>query len=419
MTVTYTDVISFFFFLYCLMGTSFATLVKKIPVIGDVGNWRFLMLVFAFIVCVFYSINKFNFRKYTRTCNRWYSAYVIIFLLCMCVLSVWSMNTYGQSIFDVLIASEGQYYVLLLPAFMYVYFRTDNLSKLFQILNYLLILILLLYGFATLLYMTTGSNIFGVSIRFGHLRLDPPFFAGILLVYNLWNYLLNHSKGSLVIALLYIIYLILMSGTRMEMIASVAAVIMTILVTKKGLGWQSLLVFALGVGIAIANSMGIFDLILESFSETSLTFGVSTRVRMEALGYFSSFQLEHPFVGMGYVRGGINSAWDYILYGPYGKYVFSDVGLIGFFYKTGFLSLLIVGIPLARIIYLFCKMCNLKLRNYRNYILPLLAGIIAYIAICQISLSITDVQRSMLLPFVWSLFEYSHFKSTNNISVFE
>ena len=419
MTVTYTDVISFFFFLYCLMGTSFATLVKKIPVIGDVGNWRFLMLVFAFIVCVFYSINKFNFKKYTRMCNGWYSAYVIIFLLCMCVLSVWSMNTYGQSIFDVLIASEGQYYVLLLPAFMYVYFRTDNLSKFFKILNYLLILILLLYGFATLLYMTTGSNIFGVSIRFGRLRLDPPFFAGILLVYNLWNYLSNHSKASFVIGFIYLIYLFTMSGTRMEMIASVAAVIMTILVTKKGFGWQSLLVFALGVGIAIANSMGIFDLILESFSETSLTFGVSTRVRMEALDYFSSFQLEHPFVGMGYVRGGMNTAWDYILYGPYGKYVFSDIGLIGFFYKTGFLSLLIIGIPLMRIIYLFFQTWKSGQRNNKNSFLPVMAGTIAYIAICQISLSITDVQRSMLLPFIWAFFEYIHFKSIKPVAVSE
>ena len=77
------------------------------------------------------------------------------------------------------------------------------------------------------------------------------------------------------------------------------------------------------------------------------------------------------------------------------------------------MSFVIVGIPLAQIIYLLFRIFSLKSSEIKYYYLPLLTEIITYIAIFQISLSITDIQRSILLPFIWSFFEYINYLILN------
>lgn len=396
--------------IYSLLSTSCISFVSMAPIIGDLGNWRFLIFVFSILSFVFYITNKFRFRTYTKKCIHFFDYYAFAFWVCMLIISLWSMNKYGESILDIIITSEGQYYIFLVPAFIYVFFRNKNEEIIFEKLNILLVIVITIYVFVNVLYLVASINLFNLASRFGHLRFDPPAFGGIILIYNLWLCLTRKKIKPLLIFCYYLIFLFTMSGTRMEMIASISAVVVTILVIRKGVGPQMIFIIALSFAIAIMSQHGIFDIIIQSF-DTSNSLGVSTRVRLEAIEYFTSIYTKNPLFGMGYVRGGVNKNWDYILYGPVGKYVFSDLGLYGFYLKTGMFSFVFAGIPIIRIIYIFICICISRAKKYNEKMIPLLAGLVTYMIICQISLSITDIQRSIMLPIYWAFFEYVYYKA--------
>lgn len=383
--------------------------ILPIPFINNIWNWRFACFLLGCITFFSFFGNVWNINGKSKPYFKVYKFYIPFFFLAMIILFVYSMQSYNESIYDVLIASMGQFYVLLFPAIIYIYIKEDGIEDFFELLNKMLIIVVLLYVFANILYLGSGINIFKVSLRYGHLRFDPPFFGGILCLYNLWKYIIDRKRYNLFLVIGYLLYLFTMSGTRAEMISLVVALILEVLIFRKNIDNQIIVIAITIIAITIANYCGLFDRIIDSFGQSS-DLSLSTSVRMEALEYFKAIQKKTPLVGMGYIRGKVKLSWDNILYGPYDKYVFSDVGVLGFFYKTGYLSFIIIGIPFARIIYLYIKTIIKRSKNKLNQCNALLTSIFVYFSICQVSLSVTDVQRSLLLPIVWATFEYIAYK---------
>lgn len=381
-----------------LMSTNFSYIIP-IPGLNDVGNWRFLCLIVSLFGFFYYVIfTKKLIKKYFNR-NLVY-LYSILFFLGMTTLFIYSTSKYNQSIFDVLISSEGQFYVFLVFVFVYIFSKT-GVDKFFNKLTNVTWFLLIVYFIAFVIYSLAGINIFNVGIRYNHLRLDPPFFAGVVFIYNLYRAFTHKDKKSFLFVIVYMIYLFTLTGTRMEMIASLIGAVSTYVYSKKGSSKKFFLFIGIAFLLSAAYSLGMFDFIINSFDVSSEN-GLSTSIRLLAIEYFMDFYNNSPFTGMGYVRGGVNSGWDRILYGVNGKYVFSDVGLLGFYLKTGVCSLLLIGIPIIRVFYLFFKAAADKKNIYSCF----LVGLFTYFLVCQTTLAVTDVQRCLLLPLIWGVFEF-------------
>ena len=401
----------FLVFLICILFVFTQSIIGTLPIgkLGDIGNWRVLTLVFSIAILIMYICNKYRFYERTVYYCKVYPLYISILIIALLILLVFSCKEYNQSILDVIIAQQGQMYIFIMPAVLFILDdeQGKGFYKLMEALNVSLIIFILIYVLLNSIYEIVGINIASVSTRYGHLRFDPPSFAGIVVLYDIWQLMRTKKQKYKVCILMYFAYMFLMSGTRMEMIALSIAAGIEILLFRRKFHKQVLVVFFIGIVLAIATAQGIFDSIIGSFSETS-DLALSTSIRIAALEYFKYFQESHPLVGMGYIRAGIEPSRDAILYGPFGKYIFSDTGLLGFFYKTGWFSLVLIGIPLFRIIHLAIKNIKNMKYQYASY----MAGIVCYILICQISLAITDLWRAMLLPLVWGIIEWLTRKGT-------
>lgn len=401
MKIKISNIVEYLFLGSCLLLTNIPQYLS-IPFLSKGWNCRYIVFAFAVLSAILYLQNCVGLKTKTKKYCVILWLYFPIMLIGLLLEYMFASYTYDESIFDSIIASINFYYIFFIPVILYTFENHNGIYSLFERLNKISMFILVIYFTAYFLYLILRLNVFGVPIRFNNIRLNTPFFFGILLIYNFWMFIQFKSKKNLILAILILLFVFIMSGTRMEMLACVGGLLFCFVSKKRSVQTQFVLMIALLVLIGILYVNGIFDSFLASFKEGSSEY-LSTKIRMEAIEYFNGFFNKNPFFGMGFLRAGINNSWDTIIYGYWDKYVFSDLGLYGFILKTGFCSLLLIGIPLIRILYLF--VVSQRKATANNYS-ALLSGLLAYFLLCQISLSFTDVQRGLVLPIIWAVFEY-------------
>lgn len=382
----------------------------SIPVLSDGWKSRYIIFVMAVVLYLCYIQNIAGIRNKTRKMCKSLWIYMVFMLIGLIGEYIFVLIKYNIGIINSFVASINFFYILFFLILIYSFVIHDGIYVMFERLNNLSVFVLLVYYVAYFLYKLAGINIFKVSIRFESVRLEAPFFFGILLIYNFWHYIQYRTKKNLWMFIFLAFAVYVMSGTRVEMLACTGGLLLCFLTKRKSTGKQFFLIVLLFILVGVLFNLGIFNSILSSFGETSNEY-LSTKIRLEAIDYFNGYLKNNPLFGMGFLRGGINNSWDRILYGVNGKYVFADLGLYGFVMKTGLCSLLLAGIPLIRLIYLFLVS---QMKNRVGEYSVLLAGLFAYFVICQVSLAFTDVQRGLVLPIIWALFEYCTYQNREN-----
>lgn len=408
MKIKISTIVEYLFLASCLLLTNIPQYLS-IPFFSKGWNCRYIVFAFAVLSAILYFQNCVGLKTKAKKYCVILWLYFPIMLVGLLLEYLFASYTYDASILDSIISSINFYYILFIPIILYTFENHNGIYSLFERLNKISIFVLVIYFTAYFLYQILGLNVFGVSIRFNSIRLNTPFFFGILLIYNFWMCIQFKSKKNLIMAILIALFIFIMSGTRMEMLACVGGLLFCFISRKRSVQMQFITMIALLVIIGILYINGVFDSFLASFGEGSSEY-MSTKIRMEAIEYFQGYLNENPFFGMGFLRAGIRGSWDTIIYGYWGKYVFSDLGIYGFILKTGFCSLLLIGIPLIRILYLFVVS---QRKNTANNYSALLSGLLAYFLLCQISLSFTDMQRGLVLPVIWAVFEYCVFNEKN------
>lgn len=407
MKVRVSTIIEYLLIISCFLLTRIPEYLS-IPILSDGWKSRYIIFVIALMICLFYLQNIAGLKNKTKEMCKSLWTYMLFMMIGLIGEYIFVLKRYNIGIINSFVASINFFYVIFFVALIYSFVIHNGIYTIFERLNNLSIFVLLVYCFAFFLYKLVGLNIFKVSVRYGSVRLDAPFFFGILLIYNFWYYIQFGKKKNLWMFVLLALAVYVMSGTRMEMLACTGGLLICFLAKRKSMGKQFLLIVVLFIAAGVLLNLGVFDSIISSFGESSSQY-LSTKIRLEAIEYFNNCLEQNPLFGMGFIRGGVNSSWDRILYGPRGKYVFSDLGLYGFIMKTGLCSMLLIGIPLVRLIYLFFISQTKKRTGEHS---ALLAGLFSYFVICQVSLAFTDIQRGLVLPIIWALFEYCNYQSS-------
>lgn len=184
------------------------------------------------------------------------------------------------------------------------------------------LILLTMMSYALRIFIAAAYDIKGIRIlnsiategarvdyyRNGNLRVNAPCFSSMMIPLCYYQLVKSRSTKkkmwSVLCMAFVVIYNIYVSMSRAAVIFSVLEIIFCLFCSKKS-AYKGLLLGIVGlVGVALLLSSGIVDYILDMFSITNATYGVSNNIRFLEYPYFWKMYTDHFWIGNGMFKDG-------------------------------------------------------------------------------------------------------------------
>ncbi|WP_236161281.1 O-antigen ligase family protein [Lactobacillus delbrueckii] len=373
---------------------------------SDLINVSVLVIsVFSF----FFSSGHVLSNKYLKSYQNW-MLFTIALWITLVTYSTIIYYRYGQTLIQVL--STGYGYLIFGMLFPLAYYQEhlkdpDYLKKV--IVNISLIAAILsiaqvfLYNFGiTLLDIgtVTSDKFRNGTLRFGVGSNLVPF-ALLITLLDAINYSENRKKNW-TFSVIFLIDILYASKTRSLWMYLIVTIYLVIIFFVKNKRAKLLLIF---IGLIVFAYILFSGVWYNFFFDLSTDSGVN--MRSNTLNFYWKEFLEHPILGMGYIKGSTATPELLsLLMGPlwYGKiryYYRSDVGFVGLINESGIIGAIwyisIIHVLLKQSLYLLRK-------NNKKYIWSI--GSVIYIILCSVNLIYTDSGRFVILMLVVALINH-------------
>ncbi|SEW41991.1 O-antigen ligase family protein [[Clostridium] fimetarium] len=396
------------------------------------------MLVFIFIIITLLEIRLFDLVQIPGVLSRIWSEANWTFVFCVMVVvtiiqvlkkpSIWYKSGFIRKYFRLLMVS-----LIIIVAYSIVIYQkqgiiyilyscTDFLSVVFSL--YILeimkkkgdykVIFNILLAFATIIsglcivqsfIYSNGGPLFlqgasGAVMRNGKLRMSLGSFQMISTVYALYKCYGISNKNKIIGTIIFMInfFALLYAGqTRMQIIAVVLGCIVVIMLyTNTPIRSLIVCIFGFSVIIYLVYS-GMLSGFFGTFSDESIS---DNNARFGALTFYWQHFLQNPLICFGFI---VNPIYFSLKYGPFGKYYYVDVGVVGLLAQTGLFTIIIYIWPVIH----WGKECINILKNkvYRNKYGFLVVLLVLVIATTP-TLIITNSGRSFMWPVLFATYEF-------------
>ncbi len=393
--------------------------------------WLLLEYRFFFIVPLPYAIDKLNtyhtrylellcilvmylaYHRYKKEHFLYYNN-VIVFLLIIIIDLIFTLARYsGASIHEV-IAPFSTYLLILLYFPLSNYFRSEkhfeSFKRLFLSFNIVACVLLVFQAFVYNTRHQLFLKVFEITylddlqIRNELLRityLTTIVSASVVVSVTELFSLKKHVISNLINLIVSAAYFGYVAQTRMYIIILLLVVLYVFYFLKNNtnsfviastfLIGTALIVF-LAIKLDVKTMM--YELI-EPMLDGSYKNDGSYYARLEAISHFSKSIFKYPLTGLGIIIPDKTSDYYYVIHGPHGLSVYTDVGILGTTAEFG-LPMLIWFICIMGKIRKAIKKLHSKESSYSK-------AFFVFILLSCISLSIFDPQRIIILPLVLAI----------------
>lgn len=360
----------------------------------------------------FILIFSVGFKKYFSEIKfiKYYLIYImIIFYIPM---FLYTNIKYNQEIIEFIKASYQYIYIFLSYPIYYILKKEGIDNRLFRYLSNIVVIGMILLIINAYLYNNYSiAFLFVNNVRRSGSNLmrvwDLSSLEAFVVLFNFYKLLSTKDRKEKVFCILKIIIiflaLIYVEQTRMMIIALILASFFMYLMKKRTNVKKVIITLILMISIIVMWNIGAFSALIDSFSLNS-KYGLSTSIRLLELEHYLSIFMEKPVFGIGLVWPTISRAYD-LLYGVYGTYTITDVGIFGYFASVGINALIIYGIPSMRFSIIVYR---LNKQSKSSNLSILLIGLIIFLFISSFTLLILNTSRIFIWPFYLALFEYAN-----------
>lgn len=380
-----------------------------IPQIADyfyiVNNYHNkLALCLIVLVSTFYLISTRKIQIYKLN---GYVKFILYYLFIVVVTFIGSLLVYNQTIIEVL--KNYYYYVVLLLFF--VLRQLINNEKYYDCLINLIITIGVIYSliliFAKLHYTRTGNMLLSQVLLVVTHRNDTLRLMNISEIIPIASILsaafalkkIKYRKRYIILCIICFVEIIYVSQTRMVELAILLSILLMLYLTSTKRKKILLLIVILFILIILYSPIMNF---VNSFSLTG-DIAYSTSIRIEAYRYFLKNCFNNFVFGVGFIN---SDKYNFIKFGPTGKYILSDLGYIGVIGVFGILGMLLI---IGLFFLLLKQIKRLLIANMETYY-PEVIIIISYLLISCCSLIFNDIQRVLYLPICFAILDYVDFE---------
>lgn len=362
------------------------------------------------IITFFISIFSVGFKKYFSEMKFIKNYLIYIIFIFYISMFLYTNIKYNQEIIEFIKASYQYIYIFLSYPIYYILKKEGLDNRLFRYLSNIVVIGMILLITNAYLYNNysisflfvnnvhrSGSNLMRVW--------DLSSLEAFVVLFNFYKILNTKDRKEKVFCILKIIIifsaLMYVEQTRMMIIALILASFFMYLMKRRTNVKKVIITLILSISIIVMWNIGTFSAIIDLFSLNS-KYGLSTSIRLLELEHYLSIFMKNPVFGIGLVWPTISRAYD-LLYGAYGTYTITDVGIFGYLASIGINALIIYGIPSMRFIIITYRLN--KEKNGSN-VLILLIGLIIFLFISSFTLLVLNTSRIFIWPFYLALFEY-------------
>lgn len=346
-----------------------------------------LLLIFVSVVYAIISYKKIadisDFIKY-------YSIVVAVSIFC-CVM--YTQIHYDQNITASLHAARPYLLLLLVIPIGYVLDQVEEWDYFLKIINTFSVIWLIIVIVQYIVHGISGKVFIqgyfqsNITMRNGHIRIALWPYCHFMMIYNAYLAIFKNSRKAIVFLILGLGGLIFVEQTRAAEAVVLSIIMLCWLLSRDTDSKRIVAVLILSVAVVLAFSLGVDEMIMESFSTEGEKAG-STIARLYAIGYYWDCFKQNPLFGFSLINDST------IENGPLGLAWISDVGIIGQLAKLG---LFIIPIYFPIIFYLIRMiLCKELSREIRIIIFLSLA----YILFTSGSLMILDGDRAIMAPII-------------------
>ncbi|MSD83549.1 hypothetical protein GKC32_04525 [Lactobacillus curvatus] len=397
-----------------LLQVSFFSIIETTPRMFLLNSTVYKTLTIFLVMCLLIFNIIFNFDRFNKPRRYHFMLFVVISLMVYLLVLWGSQGVYQQSVL-VTLKNSYVYFMFVLYLVLVFFFNDERENNfLLQVVKYtggiysvMLIIQAVLFNHG-ITFLDLGSyglnpiyDSFGPVFHFIRIANAADFISFAMLVTGI-DVLVNKEKKGILIGsgllLIDYLYIVLVSGTRMYMIADMlillALVVMTTVKKYKGL------IFGLLTVITVSGFMGI-PLVINSFigGKRKLSFDM----RLGELQYYAGKIFHNSWFGIGFPD---SKRYDQLLHGPANShilmananYFLEDIGILGIIVVFGILGL----IGLIYFGYLLVTAFIQAQGRYKQATLL----IILYLVSTAATLSLLDPQRIFYLFFIIYLIEY-------------
>lgn len=361
---------------------------------------KFLPGMISFLLCMIVLT-----KNLTYSSSFFLNNYLCSLVVSILILSVYTLFTHGsESIMTQLLENSMFFYAALAIPLHYTFQKDKTMDRMLNLINKLMLFMYLLLLIQHIIYAAGGELFLKVneSVRNSNIRLSLGSLGNFFILYN-FDKVYNREEGDNIIfniiqLILGLYMLVAVQQTRGFTFAVVLSLAVMILVSSEKQMQSIQNMVLLGVVTFILIQSGAIEQFFSSL-KVNLDTGDTTLVRLNAIEYYLGEFLKNPLFGHGIITEA-----NPISRGPLGIYHYTDVGVFAGLARYGLFMIPIYLWPIWRLGKLAIHMLRKRRLRKRN---ALIFGLLVYLLGTSISLSILDVFRIFLLPFVLAIIAYT------------
>lgn len=336
---------------------------------------------------------------------KYLNIYVIIYLICVGLSAIYTITNRISSVNQTIFYSR--YYLSILMVYPLIYLKEQYFTNCFSldgIMKFVVIMSVVRAANA-FVYDMYGIAFFpdfiSFQIRGGHSTAPSNALDILAALYFMIEFLNSQTRKRRFRAFLWFIvefiYLARFVSSRMMILAVLGAAGGSWLINKKvKKEWITIFLVAV-IGIAIFLNTPYYNDLMSTITTASATQGDdnTASARLVIIENMNKY-MQGKILGTGMLTFGTSNYTKFYLFGAS-----DDLGYLGNFYTFGVLCVPMIVMLLGRVIYLYVKGKN---RLYAD----MYFGLIAYLIITGITVSIFNTPKVFALPFVLMLIETSN-----------
>lgn len=384
--------------IFCIM---LENLFYAIPILSSLGAmYEFTPFIYAFLAFTCF-INRHIRNTINPYCKKINKFLVVVFLLVF-IESVYTVAFGGISFDEVMISAESYLKLLLVYPIIYILcMYGENRTNLY--ISMVLCTMICYCAYIAVVFNQTGANLNPILIynerrlRGSTIRIQSIalLWFALPICFNEFLHMKQKIKKIFLGAVSFglLAYFIFINQSRSHYLALIAMMIVMYF-CKERRGKRQLLLVIIGTigAIAVINSQFFQEFLFTfstSYSESTTTERIliiadlNNAVRRMPLGYLFGMGIRNTAEINGVVR------W------------FMDIGLLGDFFNTGILSLVLFGYMVTRLV----KNARI-LKAFNNKDRTFLVGIAVYLLAGILGYTVLPYTRIFSIPFILAYCEY-------------
>lgn len=333
---------------------------------------------------------------------------VLVMTLAIVVITIYSYNKYGQTLFNYFSCFRVQLYFMLTASIIFIFTKQEGYDYFLKILVVMTIIYVVLCFINSFSYTFRGRLIWetlSFGFRKDRLRCQAPFSFVIVVPYvfsKIFTEKLKKDKAKwLAIFGLFTAFIFYICMTRMLNTAFYAFLAFSIVLIPKSQNLRRTILIIYAIALVILVATGRLPVLIEYIQSRDENLDDSAQARINSINYFKTFAAANPWFSMGYVLP-TDDHFKSIFAGPLYTFFFDDIGIMNVYLHYGIVGSIPYVVFLIRIIYLIIKIYFYNKSEKRLFFL----GMMILIAVSQVSLSLFDGQRIMGAVVLWALCEY-------------